>query len=142
MFGSIVLGVDESDHAKRTIDVVRRMAKESGDHVIVVHIRAVGTYGRGGPMVDEDASDATAFVDGMVKDLNDDGVKAEGLVATADKSRIGRSLLDIAKERGAGLVAVGTRGRGGATTMVLGSVAQDVIHESEVPVLVVRDLDA
>jgi len=142
VFGSIVLGVDESNHAKRTIEVVRRMAKASGDHVIVVHIQALGTYGRGGPMADEDMSQATAFVDGVVKDLGADGVEAEGLVASADKSRIGRSLLDIAKERDAGLVAVGTRGRAEATTLVLGSVAHDVIHESEVPVLVVRDLEA
>jgi len=118
------------------------MAKQSGDHVIVVHIRPLGTYGRGGPMVDEDLSEATAFVESVVKDLAGDGVEAEAMVATADKSRIGRSLLDIAKERDAGLIAVGTRGRGEATTLVLGSVAHDVIHESEVPVLIVRDLDA
>ncbi len=142
MFGSIVLGVDESNHAMRTIETVRRMAKQSGDHVIVVHIQAFGTYGRGRPMPDEDVSHATEFVEGVVKDLADDGVDAEGMVASADKSRIGQSLLDIAKERGAGLVAVGTRGRAEATTLVLGSVAHDVIHGSDVPVLVVRDLEA
>ena len=142
MFGSIVLGVDESNHAKRTIEVVRRMAKQSGDHVFVVHIQAFGTYGRGGHMADEDMSQATAFVEGIVKDLGDDGVDAEGLVASADKSRIGRSLLDIAKEHDAGLVAVGTRGRAEATILIAGSVARDVVHESEVPVLVVRDLEA
>ena len=142
MFGSIVLGVDDSNHAKRTIETVRRLAKQSGDHVIVVHIQTLGTYGRGGPMPDEDVSEATVLVEGVVKDLGEDGVDAEGVVASADKNRIGASLLDIAKERGAGLVAVGTRGRADATTLVLGSVAHEVIHRSEVPVLVVRDLDA
>ena len=142
MFGTIVLGVDESDHAKRAVETVRSLAKATGDHVIVVHLRPLGTYGRGGTVEEEGVDQATDFVDAMVTDLRADGVGAEGVVATADTDRIGRSLLGIAKEHGAGLVAVGTRGRSGATSLVLGSVAHQVIHESEVPVLVVRDLDA
>jgi nucleotide-binding universal stress UspA family protein len=142
VFGTIVLGDDESDHAKRAVETVRRLAKTTGDHVVVVHLQPLGSYGRGGPMADEGVGQATDFVDGIVAELRGDGVDTEGVVASADADRVGRSLLDIAKEHGAGLVAVGTRGRSGAVSLVLGSVAHQVIHESEVPVLVVRDLEA
>jgi nucleotide-binding universal stress UspA family protein len=142
VFGSIVVGVDESDHAKRAVDTVRRLAKDAGDHVIVVHVQPVGSYGRGGPVPEEQEGQAIEFVDAIVAELRADGVDVEGVAVAADTDRIGQTLLDIAKERGAGLVAVGTRGRSGTTSLVLGSVAHQVIREAEVPVLVVRDLEA
>ncbi len=39
---------------------------------------------------------------------------------------------------GAGLVVIGTRGRGGFTGLLLGSVGHDLIHDSACPVMVVR----
>jgi nucleotide-binding universal stress UspA family protein len=142
VFGSIVVGVDESDHAKRAVDTVRRMAKDAGDHVIVVHVQPVGRYGRGGLVPEEQEGQVIELVDAIVAELRADGVDVEGVAVAADNDRIGQTLLDIAKERGAGLVAVGTRGRSGTTSLVLGSVAHQVIREAEVPVLVVRDLEA
>ena len=142
MFGSIVLGVDESDHAKRALATVQGLAKATGDRVIVVHVQPVGSYGRGGPIPEESEEAAKSFVDAVVADLRSDGVEAEGVAIAADTDRIGKALLDFAGQHRAGLVAVGTRGRAGTTALLLGSVAQDVIRESEIPVLVVRDLDA
>lgn len=142
MFGNIVIGIDESDHAKRAMATVTLLAKATGDHVIVVHVQRVGSYGRGGPIADEREEDAKSFVAAVVADLLGDGVDAEGVGIAADSDRIGQALLDVARQRGAGLVAVGTRGRAGLTALLLGSVAQVIIHESEIPVLVVRDLDA
>ena len=142
MFGSIVLGVDESDHAKRAVDTVRRLAKETGDHVIVVHVQPVGSYGRGGPIPEEPEEKAVEFLDAVVAELRADGVDVEGVAVAADVDRIGASLLDLAKQHDAGLIAVGTRGLSRTKSLVLGSVAHAVIHEAEVPVLVVRDLQA
>ena len=142
MFGNIVIGIDESDHAKRAMATVTDLAKATGDHVIVVHVQRVGSYGRGGPIPDEREVDAKSFVAAVVADLLGDGVDAEGVAIAANTDRIGQALLGVARQRGAGLVAVGTRGRAGLTALLLGSVAQVIIHESEIPVLVVRDLDA
>jgi nucleotide-binding universal stress UspA family protein len=46
------------------------------------------------------------------------------------------ALLDAASSLGADLVVVGTRGHGGATRMLLGSVADKVIRRSALPVMV------
>lgn len=142
MFGRIVVGVDESNHASRAVETVRLLAKATGDRVIVVHVQGLGNYGRGGPMADETVAQARSFVDELVAGLRESGVDAEGVIASADSDRIGRSLLGIAKDHDAGLVAIGTRGRSEATALVLGSVAHEVIHEAELPVLVLRDLEA
>jgi nucleotide-binding universal stress UspA family protein len=44
--------------------------------------------------------------------------------------------------RNSQLVVVGSRGRGGLRGMLLGSVSQQLIHHSEVPVAIVRELSA
>jgi nucleotide-binding universal stress UspA family protein len=45
------------------------------------------------------------------------------------------ALLDVAK--GAELLVVGSRGRGGFTGLLLGSVGQQVVHHAPCPVVVV-----
>jgi len=56
------------------------------------------------------------------------------LVAGETWDRIGQ----VAKEKGADLVVVGTHGRKGLPRMFLGSVAEKIVRTSEVPVLTVH----
>lgn len=50
---------------------------------------------------------------------------------------IGEVVCACAKEIGAGLVALASHGRTGLRRIVLGSVAEEVLHHSDVPVFVV-----
>jgi nucleotide-binding universal stress UspA family protein len=47
-------------------------------------------------------------------------------------------ILEVAKTHAAELIVIGSRGRGGVTGAVLGSVSSDVVHRSDRPVLVAR----
>jgi nucleotide-binding universal stress UspA family protein len=49
-----------------------------------------------------------------------------------------KRILEEAERLGATQIVVGTHGRRGLTHLVLGSVAEAVVHESPVPVLVVK----
>jgi nucleotide-binding universal stress UspA family protein len=51
---------------------------------------------------------------------------------------VARGLLDAAKARGAGAVAIATHGRGGFKRFVLGSVADEIVRQADIPVLVYR----
>jgi len=48
-------------------------------------------------------------------------------------------VVSLAEEIGAGLVVLGSRGRGGIRRALMGSVSDSVVHHSHCPVLVVRE---
>ena len=73
-----------------------------------------------------DAALAEAFPDGVPPEVEKrlvEGDPAESLVAEAE---------------GADLVVVGSRGRGGLTSALLGSVSGHVVHHAGCPVVVVK----
>jgi nucleotide-binding universal stress UspA family protein len=49
-----------------------------------------------------------------------------------------RLILDAAKEHGAGLIEMGSRGHSDLAALLVGSVAHKVLHLSECPVLIAR----
>jgi nucleotide-binding universal stress UspA family protein len=52
---------------------------------------------------------------------------------------VSEAIVGLAEEIGAGLVAVGSRGRGGIRRALMGSVSDSVVRHAHCPVLVVRD---
>lgn len=59
-------------------------------------------------------------------------------MALTREGPITEAILETAKERKADLIFMGTHGRSGLARMVLGSVAESVLRQSHVPVMVVR----
>ena len=141
MFGTIVLGFDESHHAERAAGKAVDLAKALGDRVIVVHVQPLVNPGRGGPLASEEPAEAHHVLDAGTAPFSAAGVEVTGHLQRGPVDRVGEILIDIAHNEGAGLIVVGTRGRSDAASMVFGSVAHHVIHHSDIPVLVVRDTE-
>jgi nucleotide-binding universal stress UspA family protein len=67
--------------------------------------------------------------------LMKDGVKAEAYVGEGHPTDV---ILKLAEEKNAGLIVMSTHGRGGLGRLVFGSVADAVLKNSSVPVVLVR----
>jgi nucleotide-binding universal stress UspA family protein len=65
------------------------------------------------------------------------GFDATPLVARSDRN-VWRAILDLGAEHDARAIVVGSRGQGGLTDVLLGSVPGRVVHHADRPVLVVR----
>lgn len=68
--------------------------------------------------------------------LREAGFIAHGLVRQGDAAH---EIVQVARERAAGLVVVGTRGQSGLRRLILGSVARNVLLHAPCSVLVVRE---
>jgi nucleotide-binding universal stress UspA family protein len=95
---------------------------------------------RGGRDLPAETTDQTQqLIDRYVAQLAAADIRATGEVHEALDKGIGDALIDVAKSHQAGLIVLGTRGRSNVKSVLLGSVAHEVVGKSTVPVLVVPD---
>lgn len=86
------------------------------------------------------AADLLANAEGYVEELATK-LRGEGktvLTNVVSAEFIAPAILEYAKSWGAGAIAVSTHGRSGFTRMVLGSVADKLVRQSDTPVLLVQ----
>lgn len=134
----IVVGVDGSETARRALRWALDEARLRSAAVDVVHAWQM-PYPDGYPVraVIVPAADleqaARRVLDAAVGGSDTAGVKEVEPLLVCD--RAAGALLDTAK--GADLLVVGSRGRGGFAGLLLGSVSQKVLHHADCPVVIV-----
>jgi len=132
----IVVGVDGSEAARDAlrwaVDEARRR-NATVEAVYAWHQPYVSGYAYMGEIsLGDFEADAQQLLDAAVDAVDAGGVAVERkLVAGAAAG----SLVDEAK--GASLLVVGSRGRGGFTGLLLGSVSQQVAHHAACPVVII-----
>ena len=140
-FGRIVVGVDGSESSRAALAWAVRQAALTGatvDAVHAWHIPVTYGYGYGYAMVlpvPDLEKLAGRVIDKAVAEVADlaSGVEIRAVTVEGNPAR---ALLDAAK--GASLLVVGSRGRGGFTEALLGSVSQHCVHHADCPVVVIR----
>ena len=137
----IVAGVDGSPSSMSALRWAVRQAALTGaavDAVIAWHYPvAVGGYGWAPTGVgdfdfEEDAEKVLADAIGTASDPGS-GVPVHARVAEGNPAQV---LIDASD--GADLLVVGSRGHGGFTEALLGSVSQHCVHHAHCPVVVIR----
>jgi len=138
MYDTILVAVDHSEPSRRAVLAARDLAMLSNGEVRVLHLRERESGSKGLSVMDETVEDAHEVVTEAVEVLARAGVKAQGEVRTTIYGYAAREIVANAKDHAAGVIVMGSRGRGDLAGMILGSTAHKVIHLSDRPVLVVR----
>lgn len=136
---TIVVGIDGSKHAEAALELAAEEAFLRGARLVIVSAWELpsgltpGVYPPevlDGPRADADilVNAAVARVAGLQPQVASEGKEIEGQPAAV--------LLKEAEH--ATMIVVGSRGRGGFSSLLLGSVSQQVVHHAPCPVVVVR----
>jgi nucleotide-binding universal stress UspA family protein len=139
---NIVVPTDFSASARKALEVARDVASAAGP----AHLTLVHAYS---PPVDIEAL-APAMVDDYLKRLSDRateelakaldtvekaGISTEYFALRGNPSTV---VTELAEEKNADLIVMGTHGRTGIARAALGSVAERVVRTARCPVLTVR----
>lgn len=144
MFKNILVPVDGSETSMAAIEKAAGLAKAFDAQVTAVYVidpypfTGVGAdfaYGQ-----DQYLRAAKVEADNALGAVREKMQAASVPVQTrvAESHAAWRGILDVTDEVGADLVVMGSHGRRGLEKLVLGSVAQRVLTNAKVPVLVVR----
>jgi nucleotide-binding universal stress UspA family protein len=143
MFKLILVALDESDKSRRAVDLTADLAKRYGAEVVVERIWEDEV------MVAALASSATAPSpaapdarrDGLleieVERLRKAGVTVRGEVRRSG-GPVGDEIVAAAREAGADLIVMGSRGLSDAGALVVGSASHRVLELAHCPVLIAR----
>jgi universal stress protein A len=149
MFERIVAAIDnDPERSVKVVETAKELAQRFSSRVLVAHVREVERPAAmvAGParasalppaLHVESEEAAREIVEAAVERLRRAGVQASGEVGPGAADSTARELLDIAQAFNATLIVVGDRGSRVADVL-LGGVANRIVHLAGCPVLLVR----
>jgi nucleotide-binding universal stress UspA family protein len=137
-FSRILFAVDGAPRSTGAVDAVAAIARAAKAEVHVLHVWNLEVRPNQGLWDVETLPEANQLVDGIAAQLVAAGVLATSEVATAPDKKIPDVIAETARQRSAGLVAVGSRGHSDFEGLFLGSVGHRVLQKVSCPVLIIR----
>jgi len=139
MLERILIPLDGSGLAESVFTQIRRILFRQDAEIILV--QAIDLSPADEPHLKEERealySRASKYLKALEGKLADQGVRVRSRVC---EGRAAETVLRVAQEEHATLIAMSTHGRGGIPRLILGSVAEQVLRASPIPVLAVRSL--
>jgi nucleotide-binding universal stress UspA family protein len=137
MFERILVAIDGSPQSSKTIPVALDLAKRYGSSVAVLHVREHTRY-EGSDVDMGPPVPAQELVDEVVRVFREAGVEARGELRRVSAGDTPEQIVGVAQEFEADLIVMGTRGMTEWRSLLLGGVANKVVHHAHCPVLLVR----
>ena len=131
----IVCPVDFSDASNAALDLASKLARENGAKVFIVHVEQPGPLEHPGLM------------EGLPPVVYPARDKLNSTLPTATEVHFEHDLLfgspaakivEFAQSKNADLIVMGTHGHTGALRLLMGSVAENVVRYSPIPVLTLK----
>jgi nucleotide-binding universal stress UspA family protein len=148
MYGKILVATDDSELAKKAVLTGSQLAKQFGADLVIVtvteplppidaaaeaEIGATDPFGRYEELAERRASQSLAAAERIA---NDAGITCRKIHVKDASPAVG--IIETAANTGADLIVMASHGRRGLTKLLLGSVTNEVLVTSQVPVLVCR----
>lgn len=142
---NILVATDFSEASEAAVVLARQLAQAFGSTLHVLHV--VGNVVAGAIGVEGYTTDFAALqheieeaarrqIEAVITDEDRRTLAAHAIVLTS--SSPARSIVSYANDAHIDLVVIGTHGGGGASPLLMGSVAERVVHMAVCPVLTVR----
>jgi nucleotide-binding universal stress UspA family protein len=135
----IMVATDGSDGSRAAVDKAVELAGALGAHITFASVRKPPSSVLGTPYYEcrlaRDLGIARAAVNAALGRARQAGIEADGQVLEGSAVD---EILSFADNSGADLIVMGSRGHGALAGALLGSVSNDVVQHSNVPVLVVK----
>jgi nucleotide-binding universal stress UspA family protein len=126
----IVCPVDFSEESRAALRVAADLSARFGAQLTVMH-----AHGRHAHIADEQHKDSGS-IDKWKADAETMGAASVAVASIPGDPRV--AIVDYAQANGFDLVVMGTHGRTGRERLLIGSVAENVVRSSRVPVLTVH----
>jgi nucleotide-binding universal stress UspA family protein len=148
MFENILVCLDGSILAEQILSLVEAQAKKFNSKVILLQvvpltatqiIGAGATYTDAGVLAEQEQisfDKAASYLENVSFMFKSKSIPVQSVVIKS--ALVGRAILTFAGENGVDLIAIATHGHGGFGRMVFGSVADYILRESGLPMLVIR----
>ena len=130
----IVVGYDGSDVSRRALERAARLAGQGGA-VTVVTAGSLLPQAPGRASTTEEEAEHRRVLEEARALLGERGVETQLVEGFGDPAE---TIIQTAEEQDADLIVIGTRGRGAAARVLLGSVSTAVVNRASCDVLVVR----
>jgi nucleotide-binding universal stress UspA family protein len=138
VYKHILVPLDNSPTDAAILAHIRPLARLTGARLTLVHV-ADGFMARNQENLGLDESEEMrqdrAYLDKCQQDLTAEGFEAKALLACGEPSK---QIVELAERERCDLIAMSTHGHRLLSDLVLGSVASEVRHKTDIPVLLVR----
>jgi nucleotide-binding universal stress UspA family protein len=146
----VLVAIDASENAQRALEAAVTLTKGLRAGLQIVHVVNIPNMlwtlglppGATIPVGKVDDADATAraqeLVTKAVSYAQESGVASPKSSVVTDMVSPAQAIVELAEEGDVDVIVVGTRGTGGFKKLILGSVANSVLHYAQCSVMVVK----
>ena len=133
----LIVPLDGSPAAETVLSEARRFLRRVDSEIVLVRAEFPVIAAAVPDIVVPGVGEARSYLERMAGELEEQGVRVQTMAQTGSAADV---ILGAVKDRKGTLIAMSTHGRTGAARVVMGSVAEQVLRRSPVPVLAVRTL--
>lgn len=150
-FNRILVPVDGSPFSEATLPYAVELVKKTDKEILLLHVcepPIVPSYGLKpinptwkkyrDDIWEEKEKMATTYLAEKLDELKKNRIKASSRIVKAQSGEVVKTIMQVSKEEDIDLIAVATQGQTGVNRRVYGSVANRIVEEISLPILLVR----